>query len=413
MKKKKLIFVDANVNHNKFYDMDELPNGNFKATWGRVGSAGQTMEYPMKKWDEIVRDKLRKGYHDVSVTDTIVRLGGGRDMSSLKPKIKKLLEDLNKYADKTVQLNYQEEALSVSETLVKLAQQYIDEINGKAAINANTAEINQLLIKLYRVIPRKMTKVKDYLLNNSLDTQQRVDEFQDKMVIEQGLLDVLVSKLDLHKTSPASSSTPNGTVLSVLDELGLEIEEITPAEETMLKNMMEDSSHAYVDAYKVINKRTQKAFDEEVAKSKDKTTKLLFHGSNAQNWLSILKSGLVLHAKAKASGLFNAGIYFAPKARKSMNYISGGMYSSNKNSTKDNWLAVFDVHLGKMLNNKQLGKIESSGSRVDLADYVPQNGYDSFYGQKGVDGRYTLQNDEYIVYKDNKCTIKYLIHINH
>jgi poly [ADP-ribose] polymerase len=363
---------------------------------------------------------MRKGYHDVSVTDTLVRLGntpGGPDFSSLKPKIKKLLEDLNRYADKTIQMNYQDEALSVSETLVKKAQEYIDAINGKVKLNANSIEINDMLIKLYRVIPRKMKRVQDYLLNDPLDTQKRVDDFQDKMTIEQGLLDVLVSKLDSHKNALASANAPTtgNTVLGILDELGLEVEEVTAAEEKMLKDMMSHGTHdisdKYIEAFKVINKKTQKLFDEEVAKSKNKTTKLLFHGSKRENWLSIIKSGLQLHPNARTTGkLFDNGIYFADEADKALGYIDGGRWN---NSTRgDSWMAVYDVHVGKMMTYNELIPLERNG-RIYLHDYVPANGYDSFYAERDKSGgRYHLYRSEYMVYKEEKCTIQYLIYIN-
>lgn len=415
MKELKLIFVDPNNNHNKFYDMVELGNGNFRATWGRVGAKGSTIEYPMSDWDKIYRDKLRKGYKDVSTTDTVVHLGGkgGDGFSGLKPKIKKLLEDLNRYADKTIQLYYQEEALTVSETLVKRAQEAIDEINGLITLNGDIQKINALLIKLYTTIPRKMKKVKDFLLNHQLDSQTRVSEFNDKMTIEQGLLDVLVSKLDLHKKDP--SSPQSNTVLGILDQIGLEIEEVTPAEEQMLKDMMSKGTHdisdKYIEAYKVINKKTQKAFDEEVAKSKNKTTKLLFHGSKRENWLSIIKSGLQLHPNARVTGkLFDNGIYFADEADKALGYIDGGRWNSSTRG--DSWMAVYNVHVGNMMTYNELIPLERN-NRIDLSTYVPANGYDSFYAQRDISGgRYHLYRSEYIVYKEEKCTIQYLIYIN-
>jgi len=413
MKKVKLIMIEPGANNNKFYNMTELPGGKFEIHFGRVGTDGRKIQDDMSNWDSTYRSKVRKGYNDVTANSTITRIGGagGSDLGTLKPKVKTLLELLHKYAKEAFAINYTVEVADISELLVQQAQDIIDKINSKLKVNADVSEINALLISLYKKIPRKIKNVQESLVPPITD-QKILDKANDKMVIEQGLIDVVKSQLVKADATVIDPAIKQSKALTYLDQLGLDIDDITAAEETMLKGMLEETSHKYLDAYKVTNFKTQKAFDTEVGKSKNKTTKLLFHGSNTQNWLGILKSGLVLH-KSSSGGLFNAGIYFADRAQKSLNYINGGMFSKSS-SVADNWLAVFEVHLGNIFQYRDLIPMEKGSKSIDLAQYVPKNGYDSFFGEKGLSGgRYHLANNEYIIYNEHKCTIKYLIHINH
>ena len=48
VEEKYLIMVDSLDNHNKFYRMIPLPNGNFRVEYGRVGANDQTREYDQK-----------------------------------------------------------------------------------------------------------------------------------------------------------------------------------------------------------------------------------------------------------------------------------------------------------------------------------------------------------------------------
>lgn len=405
MKTVKLINISPDANSNKFYNMVQLDDNTFEVTYGRVGTDGRKQTYPMRDWESTLRSKLRKGYSDVTSNSKITRIGDA-SFTDLKPKVKNLLELLNKYAKEAFKLNYTVEISDVSELLVEQAQELIDKINSKLEINANMSEITMLTLSLYKKIPRKIKNVKDSLIKPITDTRS-LDEARDKLTIEQGLLDVVKGQLVNAPKDDVDQAVDNSKVLSFLDKLGLDIEEVTPAEEQMLKDMMNESKSKYIGAYKIINFKTQKAFDNEVSKSKNKTTKLLFHGSRSENWLSIIKSGLQLHPNAVTTGkLFDNGIYFADVADKSLGYINGGRWNRGSGDN-DNWLAVYEVHLGNMCTYNDI----KSNSNVRLHDFVPQNGFDSYFADKNIERRYSLARNEYIVYKEEKCTIKYLIHI--
>jgi len=405
MKTVKLIHNSTDNTVKKFHNMTQLDDSTFEVHYGSAGSKGVKQKYPMSEWDKMIRDKKRKGFNDVTSNDKIVRIGDA-SFVDLKPKVKDLLEKLNKYAKEAIKLNYTVEISDVSELLVEQAQELIDKINSKLQIGANMSEITMLTLSLFKKIPRKIKNVQESLIKPITDSNS-LDAARDKLTVEQGLLDVIKGQLDKAVASDdVTDAVDNSKVLTILDNLGLDIDEITPAEEQMLKDMMNESKSKFISAYKVINFKTQKAFDNEISKSKNKTTKLLFHGSRSENWLSIIRSGLQLHPNAVTTGkLFDNGIYFANVADKSLGYISGGRWNYGS-SDNDNWLAVYEVHTGNACTYNDL-----NNSNVRLHDFVPQNGFDSYFADKNIERRYRLMRDEYIVYKEEKCTIKYLIHI--
>lgn len=402
----KLIKVDHNNNNNKFYNMVQLDNNTFEVTYGRVGSNGVKKTYPMSQWYKLYNEKKGKGYTDITSNSTVTTKITDDGFDKLKPEIKNLLTLLNKYAKAAFKINYTIEISDVTNEQINNAQQLINNINELINIQPTSSIINERLLSLYKIIPRKLKNVKAAMFP-VLDTSELIDKAKDKMVIEQGLLDVVKSQLVQTVTSTDTNNTTDTTSddEDILTKLGLEMDVITPAEEANIKSMLGSSVNKFLAAYKVINKKTQAKFDKELSNATNKKTMLLFHGSRAENWMGIIKSGLLLRPNAVTTGkLFNNGIYFANDADKSLGYVSGGRW--NNGSANDNWIAVYEVHVGKQAKYTDL-----PNRNVDLAIWVPQNGYDSYYADKNIEKRYNLRKDEFIIYDENKCTIKYLIHI--
>ena len=61
---KKIRLENTQNNSNKFYEMKETGNGDFIASWGRIGNSiyPQQKSYSMSEWDNILNKKLKKGY---------------------------------------------------------------------------------------------------------------------------------------------------------------------------------------------------------------------------------------------------------------------------------------------------------------------------------------------------------------
>ena len=62
-----LLFVDPVKNHNKFYNIIVEPGASeIKCEFGRVGQSKQVVTKPLSAYDRILREKLNKGYKDMT-----------------------------------------------------------------------------------------------------------------------------------------------------------------------------------------------------------------------------------------------------------------------------------------------------------------------------------------------------------
>ena len=99
--------------------------------------------------------------------------------------------------------------------------------------------------------------------------------------------------------------------------------------------------------------------------------------------------------------MFGYGIYFADKAKKSIGYTSGGYWAGGSSRGKG-YLALYDIHQGVPYHVK---RHQSEHSSLDWDKLRRYGKYDSLFAQGGAD----LVNNEYIVYKEQQCTIRYIV----
>ncbi|HBV81937.1 MAG TPA: hypothetical protein DEB74_03890, partial [Lachnospiraceae bacterium] len=162
-----------------------------------------------------------------------------------------------------------------------------------------------------------------------------------------------------------------------------------------------------VKGFAVENNQTRKAYEEYKKEHhiSSKNVRLFYHGSKVENFYSIVKTGLSLNPNATVTGkMFGQGLYFAPECRKSLNYmdVRGSHWNSGKRDT--GLCAVYSVALGKCYEpNRILG---SNFRKEDLP-----KGADSVFASKH-NPHLGLKNDEYIVFDQNACTIKYLLEMS-
>lgn len=170
---------------------------------------------------------------------------------------------------------------------------------------------------------------------------------------------------------------------------------------------MGDDKSKFSRAFQFSNSHTHLTFNQFVGKADNKKTQLFWHGSRNENWFSILKTGLVLRpANAVITGkMFGYGLYFADKCRKSLNYSSlRGSYWSGGNANKA-YLAIYEVHTGNQLKIKTHEPFCGLLTEQRLKDKGKH--YDSVFAEGGAD----LINNEYIVYNEKQCTVKYLVEV--
>lgn len=396
-----LIMVTT-ANNNKYYNL--FPEGDkFRVEYGRVDATKTTTYYPMSKWNSQISSKLKKGYQDVTdlKKDLVQEISTANPESPYKEienaAIKAIVEKLQSMARETIQKNYTVKASAVTQDMVNAAQKVIDDL---ANNSATVEKFNENLLKLFTVIPRKMGNVRDYLANKSEDFAHIISKEQD-------LLDVMHGQIYV-KQDDEPVETVEKKQQTILEELGLVMEEATADDIAMIKTLMNESAGKFRKAWRVTNLKTQQRFDKFVEENDIKDTRLLFHGSRSENFWSIIKTGLVLRpTNAVITGkMFGYGCYYAPKCAKSIGYtsLSGSYWAHGGNNTA--YMALFDVAYGTPYD---VYNFDSKYYNLDynrLQQFKPGANCLHAHADKGM-----LRNDEIVVYKEEQMTIKYLIEI--
>jgi poly [ADP-ribose] polymerase len=409
--------------------MTKLNDSQWEAQWGRVKgdltkinqSEGQRKVYSMYDWDKTYREKTKKGYSDVThfyeVIDVSTNLVNGvqtQDPTSVikNQTVKQLMIDLQKYASISVKANYTISSDSVTQIMVDEAQLKLDTIKSFIKINGNVQSINSELIEFYKIIPRKMEHVRNYLID-SLKTDSDLEKVQKMIGNEQDTLDVMAGQVKLkaqqkeldaknkQKEIDASTNIPSTEPVSLLDQMGLEVEPATSKEIEEVKKLAGGDASKVKKVFKVVNKSTFKKY--QTVKQVDEH--LFWHGSRNQNWFNILQTGLLIRPSGAihTGSMFGDGIYFANKAAKSLGYSSfRGSYWAGGSDNKA-YLALFKVNVGKQKHITRHTHDCYSLSQSKLS----REGFDSVYAHGGAD----LRNDEFIIYTPERCTVAYLVEI--
>lgn len=396
-----LIMVTG-ANNNKYYNL--FPEGDrFRVEYGRIDATKTTTYYPISKWDSQIKSKLKKGYQDV----TDLKKDLVEEISSTNPKspykeienvaIRTIVEKLQNLARETIRKNYTVKASAVTQDMVDAAQKVIDEL---ANNNSTVEEFNDMLLKLFTIIPRKMGDVRNYLATST-------EDFAKIISTEQDLLDVMHGQIYV-KPDIVESSDESKKQYTILEELGLVFEEATNEDIALIKSLMKESAGKFRNAWRISNLKTQARFDKFVAENDIKDTRLFFHGSRSENFWSIIKTGLVLRpTNAVITGkMLGYGCYFAPKCAKSIGYtsLSGSYWARGGSNTA--YMAIFDVAYGVPYDVYQFDSKYYSLNYEKLQQFKPGANCVHAHADKGM-----LRNDEVVVYKEEQMTIKYLIEI--
>lgn len=383
MEHRELLKVEPNANSNKFYRIQpDAAGATFTATWGRVGSKGQSMQYPASQYNAKLGEKLGKGYRDVTALKAVG--GPAITFSDLSGSVASTVAYLMAAAKASVTANY-----TVSETVtaaqVAEAQAILDRLgnlNGQTTVWA----VNRGLTELWTVLPRKMRRVQDELLTASASKAQIAAKLRD----EQDLLDRMAAQV-------SQAPAPKVAGQTILDAAGIQMWEATDAQKAEVMGLVEpETKRKIARIWRVKNAKTQAAFEAWKPGSK---VRLLFHGSKDANWWPIMSQGLKIRPAATNGSMFGRGLYFASKADKSIGYtdLSGSRWAHG-NSGKA-FMAVYAV---------KMGKTETvTSARGDAHRDAAAGRFDSIWAKAGN----SLINDEFIVYSDAQATIAYLIEL--
>lgn len=398
-----LIMITAN-NNNKYYRM--IPHGDtFEVEYGRVGGSCQRVTYPIRQWDKKYNEKINKGYvdHTELMLDLIhkdePKNNQYREIENIS--IARIVSRLQEMASKTIQSNYRVDSMAVTQAMVEKAQQQID-MMANAYKNMTVEKFNESLITLFGIIPRKMNDVSSYLSDDTND-------FGVILSREQDLLDVMKGQVVQHAVTSENPTEVNDlTQTTILEAMGLVIEEVNDQEVEHIKELMGISAHRFKSAWKVINLKTQKAFDEYIAAENITNIKELWHGSKNPNWWSIINSGLEIRpASGAANGsMLGRALYFANDIEKSVSYTDRSSYSYSHQPT--GFCGIMKVAYGKPYNIYAFDPKYYSMNFDKLQQLCP--GANCLHAHAGMNtGWGSLRRDEITVYKACQQTIEYLV----
>lgn len=395
-----LVMVTPKNNHNKFYRMvPNIPDStHFTAEYGRVGSTGLKKVYPISSLDKIYIEKINKGYVDQSnLHEEIIYEFDSEYMPIKEPTVNALVDLLRTYANDTIKKSYSINSKNVTRVMIETAQQKLNQMYSISSLN----QFNDTLLELFSIIPRKMHNVEEHLAKS-------VSDFSRILSDEEALLDTMsgqVTQNSRHKKTAASFKK------TIIEENGLEIRPCTLSEIDQIKKFLgEESQEKLKQAFYVKNIETEANFNQYCVKHgiSRHDVKFLYHGSRNQNWWNILIQGLLLKPNAKiirSGSMFGNGLYFAPRAQKSIGYTSlNGSYWA-KGSSHTGFLAVYKVAYKNPLNVYSWNSSYSTYNKTDMKSF----GTDALFASKDHG---MLKNDELIIYDEHQATIRYLIELS-
>lgn len=406
-KPKYLVCVNPKYNNNKKYELIPIDSYNFKAVWSRIADESDPIYgedskvYPAYMWKIKYAEKIAKGYRDISH----IHYGkdgteAGKTTVKMKSEYKEIenkdVNDVVSYllscSRQIVAKSYTVTTAQVTEEMIKEGRRLLSVLGKRKTVDA----FNKVLVKLFTAIPRRMGRVSDFLVRS-------VSEFSDKIDYETNLLDILESQCDIDKKTVADKKDGEKTILQAY---GVHMWPATDKQLTEIKERLSDGMRKRLrKAYRVINDRTQKTFDDYLKAEKIKTVKMMFHGSRDENWLSIMLKGLSLNPDAVITGkMFGHGLYFSPDADKSWGYTSGyGTRWAHGNKSVA-YLGLFALAYGKPYNVYNGADTGLNESRFKAL----HPGCNCLHAHGGQN----LRKDEVIVYSEKAETICYLLEMD-
>lgn len=387
----KLIMVTAE-NNNKYYEMTWSGGSNFTVKYGRVELTETTVSYPISQWDTKYREKVKKGYKDV--TDMVAvevtkddKKDGVMVGAIADRKVELFLKKMKEYTDGLVSSTYSVKADKVSQKQVDEAQKHIDALT--KLTNKQAATANGILIELYTIIPRKMANVKHHLLP-SVKLENILEQEQDN-------LDAMAAQVSMIKPKDKKGKKDK-QAQNLLDVLGITMKETTATKEIQyLVDQCGRGVGAKIDTiFEVSSPREDKQFNDWMKGQKNVQTRILIHGTKNTSVIPILEIGLKIRPKGNfqfSGKAYGDGNYFSETVQKSLGYTGWD---------SDKVLLVYEVHVG----NPFVYDGWFRGNSFSLTyNELSKRGYDSTFVKAGNG----LLNSEIIAYREQQNRIKYII----
>jgi len=371
MKKIKLLQV-TEANNNKFYDMEQVSATEFVATYGRVNKTSATERYPMSKWESKYREKLKKGYTDV--TDLYV-VNEAKDASLTSDEtLNEILRYLVNVSRTSFGVTYAKGA-NVTKAQVNAAQAILNEI----AVVQTLEEARKQFLALYTTIPRQMSNVTWYL-------PKSLEEVKEYLEKEQATLDNAAIQTSFSSTSGENLLEKLGVTMR-LTSLSDDIQEILQGNGTRVKRVI-DLRKPNID----------ELFETHLTNASNPKRILAWHGTSEENVLSICSLSLLVRPTSIANGsMLGVAAYISQEFQKSYNYTRG----------KRKFMFVFEAHVGRELVADTQSKIKP----YTLAE-LEKLGFDSVYAPAGSATGWTkLRFSERTIYRSEQLRPRYLLEV--
>lgn len=386
----KLILISGDVNSNKYYIMEEK-GGLIHIEYGRVESSSTKLTKPMSQWDSIYKSKTKKGYKDVTAyaAETTIVNDDPKDDKFDKTgmmKVDEFMSLMQQYTDGLVKATYSVTAKQVTQAQVDDAQKVLTELMSMKS--SSESDINNKLVELYTIIPRRMGKVQYYLLPTI-----KLEDILDK---EQDNLDAMASQVAIQQTSTVKKDKVVSTKQTILDNIGITMKEYKgiPPE---IKYLTDQCTRNKIAAIFEVNSPVEdKIYDDWLAKQNNKTSRILIHGTRNSSVIPILKNKLQIRPSGNftfSGAVYGSGLYFSEVVSKSLNYTG---YDNDK------VLIVYEVHTGKPFIYE--GWYKGNSFTLNYKN-LQERGFDSTHVNAGNG----LLNSEIIVYTEQQNRIKYII----
>lgn len=382
-----LLKLEVESNKNRYYKMVEKGDY-FEIEYGRVGATPFKSKRPMYLWDETYKKHITEGYVDRSDYLTITEETKGQYKPIEDNSVREMVDFLLASANQTIRDNYTVSYKEVSLKMVEDAQDLIYELS----LEPTLSKANQILPKLFVVIPRKMKDTNECI-------PKLTEEVPEILQREQDLLDVMRNQV-------VNMGLEEDSRMTILDANNLKISLVTDDKEiSQVRKHLGEVDKNFSRVFKVYNEETDKAFDKYVKEHHigRKDIHFYYHGSKNMNYWSLITQGQKLNPKAPITGkMFGHGLYYANLARKARGYTSlrGSYWARGKEDV--GYLAVFKVAYKDPLHVQAHQRwMCNIRSKKDI------DGKDALFAHGGID----LINDEIIIYDENQVTLRYLIEL--
>lgn len=411
--KKYLTRIDPETNRYEFYKITPYNMGPRTiacgGSFGRIGSDNKDLDsetviktpYPSCMYWIRYYEKLNQGYQDMSdyiieEDEELQNMFSQDDPSeSASDLAAELYNKLRGFAKDALSSQMDVNFLTEKSPFTKKQISNSWKIWKSLGTCKTVDEFNKKLLELISISPRKIDKYRGQTINSLLAPVAKTGEEQMEI-----FADIINREESLIQAMEAVTSTTNKfSKTPVTSPFGnIEISEPDQKEIEMVKSHLSDNLKPLVKkVYRIHAVDQQEKYDLYRAENNIAETKLLWHGSRNENWISIIKNSLMLNPNAVITGkMWGSGIYFAPSSMKSWGYTSRGKWTGGNANTV--YMGLYETAYGNPYYPTKL----MNGTK----EFLKKENADCIHAKSSVCG---LLNDEIIYFSEEAVCIQYLV----